>query len=98
MVFKEDILLEKIRFKYQNTDNHVLKDVSLKIKKGSKIGFIGKTGSGKSSLMHMCFDALSKDKDTLCIKFNGWLFEGYEDAKTALIAELASMILDVNSD
>jgi len=58
----------------------------------SSIGIYGSWGSGKSSLMHMCFDALSKDKDTLCIKFNGWLFEGYEDAKTALIGSILDTI------
>jgi ATP-binding cassette subfamily B protein len=51
LAFEKDILLENIKFKYQNTDNYVLKNISLKIKKGSKIGFIGKTGSGKTTLL-----------------------------------------------
>ena len=49
--FKENILLENIKFKYQNTDNYVLNNVNLDIKKGSKVGFIGKTGSGKTTLL-----------------------------------------------
>lgn len=58
----------------------------------SSIGIYGNWGSGKSSLMHMCIDDLSKDKNTLCIKFNGWLFEGYEDAKTALLGTILDRI------
>lgn len=51
----------------------------------STLGVYGDWGSGKSSLMQMVEKRLS-DKygnDVACIHFNGWLFEGYEDAKTA---------------
>ena len=58
----------------------------------SSIGVYGNWGSGKSSLMQMCIDELSEDCDTLCIKFNGWLFEGYEDAKTALLSTILDSI------
>jgi predicted KAP-like P-loop ATPase len=60
----------------------------------SSIGIYGNWGSGKSSLMQMCIEDLSKDKATLCIKFNGWLFEGYEDAKTALLGTILDKIND----
>ena len=33
-----------------------------------------------------------KEKNILCIKFNGWLFEGYEDAKVALIGTILDEI------
>ena len=49
-------------------------------------------GSGKSSLMEMTLSDLSLNKDYLCLKFNGWLFEGYEDAKTALIGTILDEI------
>lgn len=48
------------------------------------IGIYGDWGSGKSSLMKMIKKSLDTDKNTLTVEFNGWLFEGYEDAKTAL--------------
>lgn len=32
------------------------------------------------------------DKSILCIRFNGWLFEGYEDAKTALCGTILESI------
>ena len=48
------------------------------------IGIYGDWGSGKSTLMKMVKKSLDADKNTLTVEFNGWLFEGYEDAKTAL--------------
>ena len=48
------------------------------------IGVYGDWGSGKSSLMKMVKKSLDTDEKTLTVEFNGWLFEGYEDAKTAL--------------
>ena len=58
----------------------------------STIGIYGDWGSGKSSLMDMVKVDLEKDKDILCLKFNGWLFEGYEDAKVALIGSILDEI------
>ena len=50
----------------------------------SCIGLYGDWGSGKSSLMHMCVKKLKEQKDdTVCLLFNGWLYESYDDAKTA---------------
>lgn len=58
----------------------------------STIGIYGDWGSGKSSLMDMVMADLSTDRDILCLKFNGWLFEGYEDAKVALIGSILDEI------
>lgn len=58
----------------------------------SSIGIYGDWGSGKSSLMEMLIADISKDPTTLCLKFNGWLFEGYEDAKSALIGTILDKI------
>lgn len=51
----------------------------------STIGVYGDWGSGKSSLMQMVEKSLTAKygENVACIHFNGWLFEGYEDAKTA---------------
>lgn len=60
----------------------------------SSIGLYGDWGSGKSSLMKMVEQHLISmdDKSILCIRFNGWLFEGYEDAKTALCGTILESI------
>src|SRR5690606_8690454 len=52
------------------------------------IGIFGNWGSGKSSLMKMIEDHYSGTEGILSVRFNGWLFEGYEDAKTALMTRI----------
>ena len=50
----------------------------------SSIGVYGYWGSGKSSLMEMSYNSISETENTLCVKFNGWKFEGYDDAKNCI--------------
>lgn len=57
------------------------------------IGIYGDWGSGKSSLMRMAEKKYEDDKDILVIKFNGWLFEGYEDAKSVLMGRIVDEII-----
>lgn len=56
----------------------------------STIGVYGDWGSGKSSLMQMVEEKIKAEhkEDACCIRFNGWLFEGYEDAKTAFCGSI----------
>ncbi|MEF3309399.1 P-loop NTPase fold protein [Paenibacillus sp. GYB004] len=56
------------------------------------IGVFGDWGSGKSSLIRMIQKDLQEDEDILCLTFNGWLFEGYDDAKTALMGTILDEI------
>lgn len=58
----------------------------------STIGIYGDWGSGKSSLMKM-IELENTKPENLIIKFNGWLFEGYEDAKIALLTTLIDEII-----
>lgn len=57
------------------------------------IGVYGDWGSGKSSLLKRTQVELEKDNDVLVLSFTGWLFEGYEDAKTALMGTILDEIL-----
>lgn len=52
------------------------------------MGVFGDWGGGKSSIMKMLERDLESDKDIVCLYFNGWMFEGYEDAKTALLSSI----------
>lgn len=59
----------------------------------ASIGVFGDWGGGKSSLLRMVETELKKDQDTLVLWFNGWLFEGFEDAKTALMGSIVDEIV-----
>src|SRR5882672_7254633 len=58
------------------------------------IGIFGLWGSGKSCLAGMLCDSLSDRKDVLCIQFNAWTFEGFDDAKSALMDTILERLLE----
>lgn len=58
------------------------------------IGVYGDWGSGKSSLLRIIQKQLEEDDETVVLNFNGWLFEGYEDAKTALMGSILEEIIE----
>lgn len=49
--FKDEISFNNISFKYQS--DWVLKDISLKIKKGQMVALVGQSGSGKSTMVDL---------------------------------------------
>lgn len=59
------------------------------------IGVYGDWGSGKSSVVLMLKGELEKPPrkvDTLCVVFNGWRFDGYDDAKSALMTTILEQL------
>src|SRR4051812_293957 len=58
------------------------------------VGVHGDWGAGKSSILEMIEGALKDDKDVLCLKFNGWQFQGFEDAKIALIEGIVAGLVE----
>lgn len=57
------------------------------------IGVHGDWGAGKSSVLEMIEEAFSKDEKILCIKFNGWQFQGFEDAKIAVLEGIVTELI-----
>lgn len=54
------------------------------------LGVFGDWGGGKSSIMRMLEQDLNSQahEKVACLYFNGWMFEGYEDAKSALLSSI----------
>lgn len=56
------------------------------------IGVFGDWGAGKSTILNLAEKSLS-DKRYLHIKFDAWLYQGYDDAKAAVLESISSEIL-----
>ena len=52
-LFSEAIELRDITFSYAGAERPTLQGISLRIEKGQSIGFVGQTGSGKSTLINL---------------------------------------------
>jgi hypothetical protein len=48
----------------------------------------GDWGSGKSSILEMLRKNIKDEDGVVCLYFNGWVFEGYDDAKAALLESI----------
>jgi ABC-type multidrug transport system fused ATPase/permease subunit len=65
--FKSKIEIFNLNFQYKGDDKMVLKDVNLEFRKGLKFGIIGKTGSGKSTLMDILMGLLHPTSGTIYV-------------------------------
>lgn len=61
------------------------------------IGVHGDWGAGKSSVLEMVEAAYPDGGDILCLKFSGWQFQGFEDAKIALIEGVVNGLIEKRS-
>ena len=64
------LILKNIAYKYPNTKKYALKNINLNINKGDKIGIIGSTGAGKSTIVELITTLLEPSKGE--IFFNGY--------------------------
>jgi len=65
--FKNLISFNKVDFYYENKKEYILENVNLEIKKGSKVGIIGKSGEGKSTFLDLLMGLLVPSRGTVCI-------------------------------
>lgn len=65
--FYQAIQFKAVRFRYGNDGPWVLKGVSLTLAKGSRIGFVGGTGSGKSTTMDLLMGLLTPTEGEILV-------------------------------
>src|SRR5688500_13387619 len=58
------------------------------------IGVFGDWGNGKTSIMRMLEKKLNEDDEVAVLYFDAWLFEGYDDAKSALISSIIKQLVE----
>ena len=58
------------------------------------VGVHGDWGAGKSSVLEMIEAGFEGEPKVLCLKFNGWRFQGFEDAKIALIEGIVTGLIE----
>ena len=58
ILFNKSINLRNINFNYPNNEKLALKKINLKIQSGTKVGIIGTTGSGKTTLIDLILGLL----------------------------------------
>ncbi len=62
-----DIIFKDVNFAYKDQKFDVLKNINLTIKKGEKVGIIGKIGSGKSTLAKLLLNLYEPSKGSVLI-------------------------------
>jgi ATP-binding cassette subfamily B protein len=68
--FKSSISFNEVYFRYSDEDSWVLHNLNLLIPKGSRVGIIGATGSGKSTAIDLLMGLLSPSKGIIAIDGN----------------------------
>ena len=63
----DNIIFDKVSFRYSDENNYVIKNLSFSIKKGERIGFIGTTGSGKTTTVDLLMTLLSPSKGNILL-------------------------------
>jgi ATP-binding cassette subfamily C protein len=61
------VLLRKVSFKYPQSDEEALKEISLEIKAGQQIALIGPSGAGKSTIADLVLGLLSPTDGTVTV-------------------------------
>ncbi|HFK1475608.1 TPA: thiol reductant ABC exporter subunit CydC [Bacillus paranthracis] len=79
-----DIELKHVSYSYPDSNEFVLKDVSLQIKAGKKIAILGRSGTGKSTLLKLLTGALSP--------LQGEVLLNSEHAHTNLLSKYISVL------
>lgn len=65
--FNDSIVFKDISFKYDDSREWIFNNLNFKIFKGSRIGLIGSTGSGKSTFLDLCMGLLFPNNGSILI-------------------------------
>ena len=93
VIEKGKIRFENLCFKYQPNLPIVLNKLSFKIKPGEKIGIVGRTGSGKSSILHVLCRLTEPESGTIFIDGQDYRNFGLHDLRKQISVIPQSVVL-----
>ena len=77
--FNDKISLKDIKFKYNHSNQYILKNLNLEINQGDTIGIVGESGKGKTTLINIILGLLKPtegkitvDKENIFEKLENW--------------------------
>ena len=63
----ENIKFENVNYKYDDSNEYVLKNVNLDVKAGEIVAFVGKSGSGKTTLVNLLARFFNTDEGSVTV-------------------------------
>ena len=63
----KNIKFENINYKYEDSNDYVLKNINLDVKAGEIVAFVGKSGSGKTTLVNLLARFFNTDEGTVTV-------------------------------
>ena len=90
--FDQKITLKSVSFRFDDDLPWILKDFSLEISKGSWVGIVGETGSGKSTLIDILMGLLRPNKGQIYIDDYALSESGYVYSWQSLVAHVPQVI------
>ena len=63
----QDIKFENVNYKYDDSNEYVLKNINLDVKAGEIVAFVGKSGSGKTTLVNLLARFFNTDEGTVTV-------------------------------
>lgn len=65
--FEGSIKFNNLSYKYPETDTYALENISFEVKRGETLGIVGRTGSGKTTLVNLLLRLYNVDKNSIFI-------------------------------
>lgn len=63
----QNIKFENVNYKYEDSNDYVLKNINLDVKAGEIVAFVGKSGSGKTTLVNLLARFFNTDEGTVTV-------------------------------
>ena len=63
----QNIKFENVNYKYEDSNDYVLKNINLNVKAGEIVAFVGKSGSGKTTLVNLLARFFNTDEGSVTV-------------------------------